>query len=244
MIPKIIHYCWFGPNKIGAIGKRCIKSWKKLCPDYELIFWNESNYNVNKNVFCKSAYESGAWAFVSDYARLDIVQKEGGFYLDLDVELLKPLDELIDNECFLGVQQIHKKCTTGLGFGAQKGSVAVKRMLECYDNLIYTDECAEELACPTLNDLVARELGFDYQKSQDEIVRLDGLTVYPCRYFDPISMGDDSLNLLCDDTISINRAAYSWGGREKRLRRLLVNRIGLERSLRIKQMLYKIKRQE
>ena len=92
MIPKIIHYCWIGGTPLPEIAKKCIESWKKCCPDYEIREWNESNYDFTQNVYMKEAYEVKKWGFVPDYARLDIIYRYGGFYLDTDVELLKSLD--------------------------------------------------------------------------------------------------------------------------------------------------------
>lgn len=94
MIPKVINFCWFGHGKYPDIVEKCIDSWKRNCPDYEIKLWNESNYDVRKNQYVQEAYENKKWAFVSDYARLDILYEFGGFYLDTDVELVKSLDEL------------------------------------------------------------------------------------------------------------------------------------------------------
>ena len=81
MIPKVIHYCWFGGNEMSALEKKCIESWKMQCPDYEIIRWDETNYDVTKNLYMQQAYAAKKWAFVSDYARLDILYQHGGFYL-------------------------------------------------------------------------------------------------------------------------------------------------------------------
>ena len=92
MIPKKIHYCWFGGNPLPTIAKKCMESWQKFCPDYEVICWDEINCDININQFVRQAYDAKKWAFVSDYFRLKIVEEHGGIYLDIDVELLKPLD--------------------------------------------------------------------------------------------------------------------------------------------------------
>ena len=101
MIPKKIHYCWFGGNPLPESVKKCKESWKKFCPDYEIIEWNESNYNVHKMPFISDAYTAKKYAFVSDYARLDIIYNEGGIYLDTDVELIRPLDALLSHSAFI-----------------------------------------------------------------------------------------------------------------------------------------------
>ena len=95
-IPKKIHYCWFGRNEIPEKTLRCIESWKKYCPDYEIIQWNEDNYDINKIPYMKDAYKEKKWAFVSDYARLDVIYQYGGIYLDTDVELVNSLDDLLE----------------------------------------------------------------------------------------------------------------------------------------------------
>ena len=140
MIPKIIHYCWFGGNPLPTDVKRCIESWKKMCPDYEIKRWDESNFDVNAHPFTKAAYEAKAWAFVSDYARLKVVCDNGGIYLDTDVELLKNLDSLREYQCYIGVQQAGHLCTTGLGFGATKSNPVVQQMLRKYDEIVFSEE--------------------------------------------------------------------------------------------------------
>ena len=139
MIPKKIHYCWFGKNPLPRSVKKCIASWRKFCPDYQIIEWNESNFDVNSHPFIKSAYDNKAWAFVSDYARLKIVYDNGGIYFDTDVELLKNIDHLLENNFYIGVQQSGLLCTTGLGFGAERENDYVCSMLKKYDELVYTE---------------------------------------------------------------------------------------------------------
>ena len=139
MIPKMIHYCWFGGKPLPKDVLDCIKTWEKYCPDYEIKRWDESNFDVNSHPFMKAAYEAKAWAFVSDYARLKVIYDNGGIYLDTDVELLKKPDFLLENQCYIGIQQPESLCTTGLGFGAQKSSPVVQKMMECYDSISFTD---------------------------------------------------------------------------------------------------------
>ena len=110
MIPKVIHYCWFGGNPLPKDVKKCIKSWKKYAPDYEIIEWNEYNFDINCHPFVKTAYEAKAWAFVSDFARLKVIYDNGGIYFDTDVELVKNPDFLLENQCYIGVQQSGHLC--------------------------------------------------------------------------------------------------------------------------------------
>ena len=101
-IPKIIHYCWFGKNEKPDIVKKCIDSWKKILNEYEIIEWNEKNFKIDSNKFVKQAYDSKKFAFVSDYVRVYALYNYGGIYLDTDVELLRPLDELLKDKMFCG----------------------------------------------------------------------------------------------------------------------------------------------
>ena len=118
-IPKVIHYCWFGGGQMPAIHQKYIRSWKKYCPDYEIVRWDESNFDIHENCYAEEAYQCGKWAFVSDYARLKIIYDHGGIYLDTDVELLKPLDPLLEYEGFMGFQN---DALVSSGLGLQNGT--------------------------------------------------------------------------------------------------------------------------
>lgn len=233
MIPKVIHYCWFGGKPLPTDVKECIRSWKKHCPDYEIKRWDESNFDVSCHPFIAAAYEAKAWAFVSDYARLKIIYENGGVYFDTDVELLKNIDFLLEEKCYISVQQEVHLCTTGLGFGAVKGSPVVKAMLEQYDGLIFSPEKTAQMACPYLNDAVLKNLGYQHS---DEIVRLPEVTVYPSRFFDPLAPGKTQV-LLCEDTVSIHHYSATWTSGKNRLKRRVYRAIGEERIHRFKKLL-------
>ena len=119
MIPRIIHYCWFGGKEKPADAKRCIDSWKKKCPNYEIIEWNEDNFNINKYPYAKFCYENKKWAFLSDFARLVVVSEYGGLYFDTDVEIVKSFDDLLKYDAFYGFEN-NENINTGEGFGAIK----------------------------------------------------------------------------------------------------------------------------
>ena len=105
MIPKKIHYCWFGGNPLPESAKKYIETWKKYCPDYEIIEWNEENFDVTQNQYCKEAYEAKKWAFVSDYARFWILYRYGGIYFDTDVEVIRPIDDMVAKGPFMGCER-------------------------------------------------------------------------------------------------------------------------------------------
>ena len=133
-IPKHIHYFWFGNSEIPDEFKRNIETWHKYCPDYEITGWNESNYDITKNKYMNQAYEEKKWGFVPDYARLDVIYTYGGIYLDTDVEVIRPLDELLKCDMFCGFESSYN-VNFGQGFGAVKQHPIIKKMLELYDEL-------------------------------------------------------------------------------------------------------------
>ena len=235
MIPKVIHYCWFGHGKLPSDTKRYIETWKKYCPDYEIKEWNESNFDIDCCKFVRQAYDNKAWAFVSDYARLKIVYDNGGIYLDTDVELLKNLDFLLDNSFFACVSQIGNLCATGLGYGAEAGNPVVRKMMEVYESMEFDPARKNEIACPNINDAIIKSLGY---KLSDDVVDVNGMTILPPRYMDPLATGD-SKTLLCDDTISIHHYSASWTSRGNKLKRKLINMVGLERVNKVKKLLRK-----
>lgn len=121
-IPKIIHYCWFGGGPISAESQKCMESWKKYCPDYKIIEWNDQNFDISTNRYAQQAYEAKKYAFVSDYVRLAVLYEYGGIYLDTDVELVRPLDELLELPGFMGFQT-NNEVATGLGVRGTQGQL-------------------------------------------------------------------------------------------------------------------------
>lgn len=236
MIPNIIHYCWFGGNKKPALFEKCYKSWEKFCPGYQIIEWNEENFDRNSNPFVQTAYESQAWAFVSDYARLKIVYENGGIYLDTDVELLKNLDFLRENGCFIGVQQARHLCTTGLGFGAVKSNSVVKQMLEQYEDLIFDETVKEGIVCPYLNNRVMEKMGYSYSEN---VERIGDTLVLPPRYLDPVAPGNTQKDLLCEESISIHHYMASWTPFRERVKRKLFLTIGQRNVNKVKKYIRK-----
>ena len=151
MIDKVIHYCWFGYNPKSDLINRCIESWKKYCPDYQIIEWNESNFDVNMFDYTRQAYKEKKYAFVSDVARLYVVYNYGGIYLDTDIELKDSLDNFLGYDGWFNWES-NLFIATGLGFGAQKGNKLVKDMLEDYkDKKFYKKNGSIDLTpCPIL----------------------------------------------------------------------------------------------
>ena len=151
-IPKVIHYCWFGKGEMPKIAKKCIKSWEKYCPDYEIICHNEDNFDLSQNRYMREAYEEIKWAFVSDFARLKIIYDNGGIYLDTDVELIKPIDDLLENKGFMGFDEKGIDAT-GLGNGAEKGNEIIGEFLKDYYDIpfVLPDGSYDLTPCPDRN---------------------------------------------------------------------------------------------
>lgn len=232
MIPKVIHYCWFGGNPLPADVRGCIKSWEEKCPEYKIIRWDESNFDVNAHPFTKAAYQAKAWAFVSDYARIKIVNENGGFYLDTDVELLKNLDFLCECKCYLGIQQSEHLCNTGLGFGAEKGTDILCKILKKYDDIEFSINNRFNIACPYINSSVLYDLGYCYDPVNP--VKIAEVLVLPPKYLDPIAPGKGMINLKCEETISIHHYSATWMGTGKKIRRKIIRFIGQENINKIK----------
>jgi len=131
-IPKILHYVWVGGNPLTPLAEKCIESWKKFCPDYEIIRWDESNFDIESNLYCKQAYDNKKWAFASDYMRLWVLHEHGGIYMDTDVEVTKPLDKFLSLPAFSGFEK-KEYIPTGI-IAAAKGNLWTKKMLSYYDN--------------------------------------------------------------------------------------------------------------
>ena len=214
-IPRIIHYCWFGRGEKPRIVKRCVRSWKKFCPDYEIVEWNEDNYDVDSSpLFVRQALEEKKYAFASDYIRLDVVYNHGGIYLDVDVELLKNLDPLLDNRCYFGFEKHSLDVATGLGFGAEKGTPILAEMMERYKEVpfIRDDGSYDRMVAGTRERNVFLKNGLVLDGSE-QILR-DLTHVYPCEYFCPRPY-DSFFSRKTSNSFSIHHYATTWYDRHE-----------------------------
>ena len=223
MIPKKIHYCWFGGNPLPELAQKCIASWRKFCPDYEIIEWNETNYDIKKNKYMSQAYENKRWAFVSDYARLDIIYTHGGIYLDTDVELIKPIDDLLELEAFAGVEQNSEYVALGLGFGACEGDITVKTMLDYYDGINFEENGKLDLTpAPKIHTTALYKLGYAFSA---QITSCCTFTIYPSEYFCPINHDTNEISIT-DKTYSIHHYTASWYNETQRYALSLKRKMG------------------
>lgn len=211
-IPRVINYCWFGENKLPEQYIKYIESWKKFCPEYEIVEWNESNFDIEENKYCKEAYQAKKWAFVSDYARLKIIYQNGGIYLDTDIELLKPLENLLEKENgFIGFQN-REQVTTGLGFAALPNDSCVGQMLDMYkDRSFFKNDGKMDLTpCPVLNTVALRKCGLKTgPRGSNDVQRLNEMIVYPVEYFNPMDRNTGELKIT-ENTYMIHHYAGTW----------------------------------
>ena len=197
LIPKIIHYCWVGGNSIPEEHQKYIEGWRNLCPDYEIICWNEKNYNIEKNPYMKKAYEEKKWGFVSDYMRKDIVYQYGGIYLDTDVEMIKRPDELLYQDGFCGIELAADrtfKINTGLGFGARKELAILKEMCDIYngEDFQFRERKFMKIG-PDYETEVLEQHGLRIDEGYQI---LDGMTVYPMEVLSGTTMLEQGENQL------------------------------------------------
>lgn len=226
MLPKRIHYCWFGGNKKPKLVKKCIESWKKFCPNYEIIEWNESNYDINKNLYVKTAYENKKWAFLTDYVRLDVIYNYGGIYLDTDVEMIKSLDELLNNNCYMGMEQI-ADVATGLGFGAIKNHWFIKENKEFYENennFIDENKNFKQIICVNVTTDLLKKKGL---KNENKIQKIDDIIIYPPEYLCGYDIKNDCIS-ISDNTYTIHHYNASWMNKSE------------QKKIKIKKFIFKI----
>ncbi|WP_246294091.1 glycosyltransferase family 32 protein [Paenibacillus planticolens] len=207
IIPKIIHYCWFGKNEQPDIVKTCISSWKAKCPEYQLIEWNEDNFDINCTPYVSEAYKSGKFAFVSDYVRVYALYHFGGIYLDTDVEVFKSFDDLLHHHSFWGFEQENYIATSTIG--AAKGNKLIEEFLASYTGIKFIKEDG------TYNDLtnvamITQILQNKGLKMNGEYQVIDGDAVfYPQTYFSPY----DYINcrkFITNNTYAMHHFYKSW----------------------------------
>ena len=212
-IPKTIHYCWFGgaviPDNLAAY----MNTWKKYCPDYEIVRWDESNYDYKQNKYMYEAYEREKWGFVSDFARLDIIYQYGGVYFDTDVELIRNIDGLLCDDAFCGFESLGY-VNNGSGFGATAGFPLVGEMMRIYDKtrFINTDGSLNLTPCPKYQTELLQSKGLILDNTLQNIC---GMTIYPSDVLAPLKFKDRTL-ALTDNTYAIHHYAATWFDMEQR----------------------------
>lgn len=207
MIPKVIHYCWFGRGELPPLAKKCLESWKKYCPDYEIKEWNEDNFDINAYPYVKEAYKKRRFAFVTDVVRLYALYHEGGIYMDTDVEVLKPLDQFLSHHAFSGFED-EEHVPTGI-MASEKGGKWAKDNLDYYEGRHFLREDGS-VDLTTNVETITRymlPLGLKQNNTFQDFPNL--ITFYPKDFFCPKSYKDGQI-YLTDNTYTIHHFAGSW----------------------------------
>lgn len=208
MIPKIIHYCWFGGKSLTEDAKRYIETWRKYCPDYEIMRWDESNFDVMQNLYCKEAYEAKKWAFVSDYVRLKVLYDYGGIYMDTDVEVIKSLDPLL---CFNAMSGYESKIHIPTGtIGACRNNDWIFMLLQDYDGRHFINESGEydlTTNVQVITDLTTKK--YHLKLNGDKIVFGDNIAILPFDYLCAKSP-ETGEECITENTYTIHHFAGSW----------------------------------
>jgi len=243
MIPGVIHYCWFGRGELTPLARKCIASWRQFFPDYEIKEWNEDNFDVNIIPYTANAYKAGKYAFVSDYARFWVLYNYGGVYFDTDVEVIRPMNDVLEKGPFMGLEQLSPRLSVapGLGLAAKPGMSLYKALLDQFEQMPFLTENGSlnpYTMIPMVTDLL-KDRGLT---GNGTIERIEGITIYPPDWFNPF---DDATGRLCktDNTRTIHWFAKSWLPAEPTwktaVKRLLRRLIGTGRLSKIGQFLKK-----
>ena len=239
-IPKIIHYCWFGRGEMPPLAKKCIASWKKYLPDYEIREWNEDNFDVNEIAYTREAYAAKKYAFVSDYARFKILYEHGGVYFDTDVEVLKPMDEILARGAFMGLERdvsagtpdagncvnpgLGLACAPGLGLACAPGLGLYKDVIHLYKALHF-EISSGVYNCKTVVLYVSEILLKNGLIPHPGIMNFSGISIYPKEYFNPMDYESGHLTIT-EKTYSIHHYAASWCSKTDHVRTWIRRHLG------------------
>lgn len=228
MIPKTIHYCWFGGAPLPELAQKCIASWERFFPDYTIQRWDETNYDVNAVPYIQEAYQAKRWAFVSDYARFDILHKHGGLYFDTDVEMIAPMQDVLDAGAFMGLQRTVLPSggekvywpAPGLGLAAEPGMEIYREILQQYKDMhfLMEDGSLNLNTVPMYTFQILQQHGFD--QCRNELQKAADVVIYPTDYFSPIDYFTGEKKIT-PNTRAIHHFSASWlTPEEKKVARL------------------------
>ncbi len=215
LIPKKINYCWFGRNPLPESARKCIASWRKYLPDYEIIEWNEDNFDVNSIPYTVQAYEAKKYAFVSDYARFKILYEQGGLYFDTDVEVVRPMDDIVARGPFMGFEinpgekRRFGAVNPGLGIGAIAGMKLYREIIDYYNNLHFIESDGTYNVTDAVVNITTRELIKAGLKDHCGMQTVAGINIYPSEYFNPFDDITGRLNKT-ENTCTIHWYSKTW----------------------------------
>ena len=235
-IPKMVHYCWFGGKEKPEDVKKYIESWKQFLPDYQLMEWNEDNFDVERLQYTREAYTAGKYAFVSDVARVEALYQYGGVYMDTDVEVLKSFNPLLEAQCILGMEEKEYVATSFMAF--EKEHSLVKQFLDLYENISFLDENGQIVTGTNVAKLtnMLLEKGFVQEDHYQELE--EGIKIYPKEYFSPYDYINCHYNIT-DNSYCVHHFAVSWMSKKeqvkKGIKKQLVKILGPEKMNKIRE---------
>lgn len=245
MIPRVIHYCWFGKGEKPLIVRKCIQSWKEVLPDYEIVEWNEDNFDVTKSAYVKEAYDMKKYAFVSDVARLEALYQYGGFYMDTDVEVLKSFEPLLRYECILGFEEANYIATSFMG--AKKGNLLIKEFLSLYEGMCFVKPDGSFNIGTNVTKLTNILKGRGLRLDNSLQLLGEEITVFPKEYFSPY----DYINCVYEitkESYCVHHFYVSWmpvtTRITKSIKKVLIKVVGKQTLIRLRHVLRKGKNED
>lgn len=212
MIPKRVHYCWFGPNPLPEANQRYLDSWREILPDYEFKLWNEENFDISAYPYAQAAYQAGKYAFVADVCRIAALYHEGGIYLDTDVQMLKPFDPFLNEVCFAGFEDGFDPYRRETIYNAQagilgsiSGSIFMRDVLQSYADMVF--DAAQPVSINAVFNRLYAQLGIVQNNRIQSIPNV--LTVYPSDYFICKNYQTGKINLT-ENSVCIHHYDGSW----------------------------------
>ena len=212
MIPKVIHYCWFGRGKKPELAHQCIASWRKFLPEYEIKEWNEDNFDLDMYAYTREAYDNRKFAFVTDVVRLYALYHEGGIYMDTDVEVIRPLDEFLHHTAFSGFEN-SKDIPTGI-MASEKGGKWAKDNLDYYNERHFIREDGSMELVTNVETITKLMMPYGLKRNNTYQDFKDYITFYPNDYFCPINIITGRLEKT-EHTATIHHFSGSWLGNKK-----------------------------
>lgn len=229
MIPKIVHYCWFGGNPMDTRLESYVNTWKELLPDYKFILWNEDNIDFEESCFLQEAYSKKKYAFVSDYVRLKVLYEYGGIYLDTDVELVKDITSFLSNDLLLGFDNLYENIIASCFIGASKNNSFIEHILNLYKNRHFVNESGIMDQTPN-TILITEELQkyFNIELANNNtIVRIgDKVLIYPLEYFHALDLVSGKV-YKTENTVAIHRHSLTWVSPKTKIIKFIRQRIAV-----------------